>query len=639
MKKIVACIFVGILCFAFVACGGKSSSPNEGVLPDEVANKDDLDFYECNDDVVGERVYVADIELFYECDGERWFKSYDQTRTSSSTASSEIRSSSSIDVTSEDFCASEMEVDESDKWIDGKTVFPAGTFDCSTYNCRSTDPLNPDITYGEILDERDNQVYKVLRIGKRIWFAQNLNFETTSSSKSDMYLGRSYSWCDIMNLPGGKCGMEIYSNISDISHQGICPDGWHVPNKKETIGLFCALGASSLNYKISSKVSTGFTSDSTNMSGLSVVYDSRWVAFATSTEYNDKSTWTWAWCSGWDDFADVFPEPYSRVGNGRWKNESLMVRCVRNEKDDASENLLPVCDLDHEGLVVPKDTMYFICKNGLYRRATDVERVTYGEVCSDADIGKVVGPYCCTVNGWENVNKWSWNVPKDIRLNPKIQYGSFEDKRDGQIYKTVEIENQVWMAQNLNYADSVKTPNLKGNSWCYENDVTHCDVGGRLYTWEAAVDAFADSEAISSCGGDSVCLLSAKVRGICPEGFHLPSYNEWSGIGFYSEYYKTQTGWDDYYVSGYGGGYRSGNGNDALGLSIIPAGTWEKNGERYSFLGAGTDASFWSSTEADSSYAWGLSLESGSGFVDRGKYVSMLDQMSGRSIRCVKDKE
>ena len=62
------------------------------------------------------------------------------------------------------------------------------------------------------------------------------------------------------------------------------------------------------------------------------------------------------------------------------------------------------------------------------------------------------------------------------------------DNRDGQVYKTVTIGDQIWMAENLNYADSSETPSLKGKSWCFDNDTAKCTTGGRLYTWAAAID-------------------------------------------------------------------------------------------------------------------------------------------------------
>ena len=63
---------------------------------------------------------------------------------------------------------------------------------------------------------------------------------------------------------------------------------------------------------------------------------------------------------------------------------------------------------------------------------------------------------------------------------------TLKDLRDGQTYKTVVIGEQTWMAENLNYADSVKTPSLKENSWCYGNVAANCEKYGFLYTWAAA---------------------------------------------------------------------------------------------------------------------------------------------------------
>ena len=72
--------------------------------------------------------------------------------------------------------------------------------------------------------------------------------------------------------------------------------------------------------------------------------------------------------------------------------------------------------------------------------------------------------------------EWSWEVPQSARLNPEIKYDTMIDPRDNHVYKIVKIApegknySQVWMAENLNYADSVKTPSLKGSNWCYNDD-------------------------------------------------------------------------------------------------------------------------------------------------------------------------
>ena len=45
------------------------------------------------------------------------------------------------------------------------------------------------------------------------------------------------------------------------------------------------------------------------------------------------------------------------------------------------------------------------------------------------------------------------------QFNDSIPYGELVDMRDGKSYRTVQIGDQLWMAENLNYGDSVSTPN------------------------------------------------------------------------------------------------------------------------------------------------------------------------------------
>jgi len=137
-----------------------------------------------------------------------------------------------------------------------------------------------------------------------------------------------------------------------------------------------------------------------------------------------------------------------------------------------------------------------------------------------------------------------------------------------QTYKTVEIGNQIWMAENLNYDVS--------GSKCYDNSESNCTTYGRLYNWNTALK-------------------------VCPEGWHLPSDVEWTALTNYIENssgcsdcagtkLKTNSGW-----------HNNGNGTDDYGFSALPGGY--TNGQFHDFVGY---YGFWwsSSNESKSSNAY-----------------------------------
>jgi uncharacterized protein (TIGR02145 family) len=192
------------------------------------------------------------------------------------------------------------------------------------------------------------------------------------------------------------------------------------------------------------------------------------------------------------------------------------------------------------------------------------------------------------------------------------EYGELVDDRDGQKYKTVKIGDQWWMAENLNYADSAKTPTLTGNSWCYNNELDSCAKYGRLYSWVAAVD-----KSEEECGNGKTCGLSDNVQGVCPIGWHLPSGNEWNtlysamGSSPYAMQAKDFAKWN--------------KATDAYGFSVLPAGGRYPGSDHI-----GAYANFWSSSEkGDYSNRWLLGADGASlGYDSRSR---------GFSVRCVKD--
>jgi len=231
-------------------------------------------------------------------------------------------------------------------------------------------------------------------------------------------------------------------------------------------------------------------------------------------------------------------------------------------------------------------------------------------------------------------HNFDWSIPKETYLNPEIQYDSIVDERDGKAYKTVEIGNQVWMAENLNYSDSINTPSLLGKSWCYCDDEQKCNVIGRLYTWAAAIDSVAlydDGNGVD-CGYGHSCLIPEKVQGICPNGWRLPTKNDWSAlfefVGGWLEAalaLKSGAGWLAWVDKG-----RNGNGTNSFGFSALPAGCRIVR-DRIRYEDAGQYTFFWSSTPASTPSVAILQYYDDPGYQrDRNKYDAY-------SVRCVKD--
>lgn len=168
-------------------------------------------------------------------------------------------------------------------------------------------------------------------------------------------------------------------------------------------------------------------------------------------------------------------------------------------------------------------------------------------------------------------------------------YGQFLDVRDSQVYRTVTIGTQTWMAQNLNYKTEL--------SECYGGENSNCEKYGRLYYQKEALDA-------------------------CPEGWHLPSNEEWDVLGDYADSLKVGA---------------SGNGNS---LKSLKTWTGQLGTDQFGFSGlasryfgsvyicGGSHGVYWTSEEYE--YRCLLSDRS-----DLYHYRETYSKDWGMSIRCI----
>ena len=212
----------------------------------------------------------------------------------------------------------------------------------------------------------------------------------------------------------------------------------------------------------------------------------------------------------------------------------------------------------------------------------------------------------------------------------------FCDVRDSSVYGYVQIGDQTWMAENLNYAYPKASETATDSiSFCYDNDTANCTTYGRLYTWAAAMDsaglASGDAANANECGNGTTCNVSSPVRGVCPSGWHLPDTTEWSALEIYvSENssggvgyaLKSKSGWTEY--DGKTGG------SDYFGFGALPAGFRYSSG---TFSNVQNRAYFWSSTEYSTDYAYYRYLLYVSSVLDTDYYPKYY----ARSVRCVKD--
>jgi uncharacterized protein (TIGR02145 family) len=192
---------------------------------------------------------------------------------------------------------------------------------------------------------------------------------------------------------------------------------------------------------------------------------------------------------------------------------------------------------------------------------------------------------------------------------------------EGQTYKTVRIGEQVWFAENLNYA-------AKGSK-CYGNSEANCDTYGRLYDWSTAMNNSASSKANPS-----------GVQGVCPSGWHLPSDAEWGvlmtavgGANTAGTKLKATSGWNDYNGA-------SGNGTDDYGFSALPGGIGNSDG-RFGSV-AGYYGYWWSATESHPSYAYSRRMSFSSSVGSRLGGSDMNGDYGDKSfyffsVRCLQD--
>lgn len=166
------------------------------------------------------------------------------------------------------------------------------------------------------------------------------------------------------------------------------------------------------------------------------------------------------------------------------------------------------------------------------------------------------------------------------------------DNRDNHEYRTIQIGDQLWMAENLNYM-------TYSGSWCHNDSIENCEKQGRIYDWYTA-------------------------QTICPAGWSLPSGEDWDELIAFvgenpSDKLRSLSGWNS-----------DLNGSDTYGLNVMPAGYRHDYG---AFAASDSYAYFWSTDIYSEMMAWSRLMS-----YDRPEVkTNFLNKGNAFSVRCLRD--
>ncbi len=242
-------------------------------------------------------------------------------------------------------------------------------------------------------------------------------------------------------------------------------------------------------------------------------------------------------------------------------------------------------------------------------------------------------PYALYAKTSEKANQLEFEMYK---LKHSMIAGEMGTDIDGNIYNTVKIGSQVWMAENLKTTryrngDLIGTTNpatydITGEStpkyqWAYDGNDSNVTIYGRLYTGYAVADS----------------------RNVCPTGWHVPTDTEWTTLTDYltnngygwggsgtliGKSMAATWGWMSCQYAGTIGNDQAGN--NSSGFTALPGGSRNPNGKSYYVGEYGT---WWSSTDFSSIAAYHRNMYNEGSSVLR----SNMGKENGISVRCLKD--
>jgi uncharacterized protein (TIGR02145 family) len=186
--------------------------------------------------------------------------------------------------------------------------------------------------------------------------------------------------------------------------------------------------------------------------------------------------------------------------------------------------------------------------------------------------------------------------------------------RDLTYYKVVKIGDQYWMAENSHAGNTVATGTEQNDPQGIKKYSYDVEYGG-LYTWMGMMrGAAADNKAVGT------------TQGICPVGWHIPTFDEWNSL---IDYLGEPVSGVKLKEAGETHWQKGNVASNESGFTALPGGMWDG----YSLGLLHSHALFWTASNDQSAHYYGIQFEYNA---EKGRFL-LWQTKEALSVRCVKN--
>ncbi len=559
-----------------------------------------------------------------------------------------------------------------------------GLYPSTTYYVRAYVTLNQGTAYGQEISfetlefpncgivEFAGYDYSTILIGNQCWFAENVRYDNGCSSAEFANFTDS-GWCGYFNSNEseyGNLGLLYQNSVAE----SICPIGWHLPSHNDWKELELSLGMSS---DVVDDTQFRGTNEGSKLAGNANLWTSNDLTadpeFGTSgfdalpggyrDSYGDFLNQQTAHFSVklgsniWDNVYRLITGYSTQIGNfGGITNCAFSVRCL---KDQNMVDTIPTVITIGLSDVTPNSAVFE--SNVVYDGESDVLQkgvilgVNPGLTINSVNIeitnqGNGTGYYESNVTGLSPATVYYYRAyainSVGVSYGEENCFGTLVEDAPlqnpcletptvmyhGYTYNTVSIGDQCWMAENLKYLPSVNYESTNSNNtprfyvYGYSGiDTVAAQATSNFNTYGVLYNKLAMLN-----GGTYSNTNPSTLQGICPNGWHIPSFAEWNQMVVYVGG-STVAGGKIKEVATTHWNCPNIGGNNEYGFTALPGGVLENGGSFYYLNEYGA---WWCADATASSSRFSL------GYLSAGVNqipLSLGGETVAMSVRCVRD--